>query len=147
MSEPIDTKELRRLYEAATPGEWHVEKAANNRKVKPYVVLDGKPDHDDYEGMPVEKAWKGDAIFISAAHNALPALLDEVDRLTAENAALRQRDAEAREVAKELVNSTFDEDFAYNLVQLYPELLVRLRALADTANKSTPPRAGEEDQQ
>lgn len=87
-------EELRRLHEAATPGPWMTE----------YPRLPGGVYSDDATGSIVARTsgkgfeyaprpdaeWQANADIIAAARNAIPWLLDEIARLTAENAALRE---------------------------------------------------------
>lgn len=83
--------ELRRLHEAATPGPWTSRKA--------YMDTDGAFDygivgHVDGELRVIAETFgrvavskfppaKESAEFIAAARNALPRLLDEIERLRA----------------------------------------------------------------
>lgn len=83
--------ELRRLHEAATQGVW-----SSCDDIAPRLHLYVEPA---FSGEPVEylgstycdTTGKGRANLkaICAAHNALPSLLSEVDRLRKENAELR----------------------------------------------------------
>lgn len=77
---PAEIAELRRLCEAATPGGWQEGRAG----ICDVVHFDG----DDVRGV----AWvNGEAnrAFVIAARTALPAALDEVERLTRERDAYR----------------------------------------------------------
>lgn len=67
----VDLAELRRLHEAATKGDWVADYES---KVGTRCILKG----DAIQTFPMPAA---DAVFIAAAHNALPALLDELERL------------------------------------------------------------------
>lgn len=108
MSDSIDLAELRRLHEAATKGEWHVlrtmETSSNDvtqvrvctinptewiAKVRACFVGNGGNSWDT-----------SDADFIAAAHNALPALLDELEAARLEMRRLGSVIAELREVAR-----------------------------------------------
>jgi hypothetical protein len=90
MSERVDIEALRALIEKATPGEWW--EASNE-------VLRTEPRRGAHEliAQAQRGGWSGElngaanAALIAAAVNALPALLDEVAQLRAENAALRER--------------------------------------------------------
>lgn len=73
----VDLAELRRLHEAATKGEWRCFRysvASASLMVGDIVC---QPPDDDCE-QSLEK-WPHNAAFIAAAHNALPALLDELE--------------------------------------------------------------------
>lgn len=75
-----DHAELRRLAEAATPGEW---RTGDGDDSLPDCVLSG-------EFVVCEHAG-GDVDYIAAANpKTVLALLDEIDRLKAENEALRK---------------------------------------------------------
>lgn len=80
MNTQTDLAELRRLWEAATPGEWALAWEGGKTGVLAsmigkLVAFIGNPDPSDgYE--PTRKA---NGEFIAAAHNALPALLDELE--------------------------------------------------------------------
>ena len=91
---PERLAELGRLCAAATPGPWIAENAE--------VLFDGSPGNAwGVESSGVEQCirktvvehdfvQKCDAKFIAAARTALPALLDEIARLTDHNARLEQ---------------------------------------------------------
>lgn len=65
--------DLRALTAAATPGPWN----ADGLTLRPGTIWDTKGDD-------IARAWsQADANLIVAAVNALPALLDEIDRLRA----------------------------------------------------------------
>jgi hypothetical protein len=87
---PEEISCLRALSDAATPGPW---------PVAVWIETDGNewratgPGHDnsadDAEpGCPDEQAAQRDAVFIAASRSALPALLDEVERLRDDLAAI-----------------------------------------------------------
>ncbi len=83
-----DHAELRRLSEVATPGEW---RTGDGDDSLPDCVLSG-------EFVVCEHAG-GDVDYIAAANpKTVLALLDEIDRLKAENDALRKFSAEAYQV-------------------------------------------------
>lgn len=77
---------IRALCDAATPGPWKWWTSCSWRRLKsdragvslsvaePFVASDGHPDLDIKEA---------DQAFIAAARTAVPALLDEVERLRA----------------------------------------------------------------
>lgn len=95
----IDLAELRRLWEETTPGEWALawedgKTGVLASMIGKLVAFIGNPDPSDgYE--PTRKA---NGEFIAAAHNALPALLDELEAAREElrevqnGAALQARD-------------------------------------------------------
>lgn len=71
----LDAKieELRRLHEAATPGEW----SDDPEGAPPWFILLGDPR--DVNAKTIGRIEDGDdAAFVLAAHNALPALLAEL---------------------------------------------------------------------
>lgn len=75
-----DTAKLRELLAAATPGEWEV--GSDNEQPfpeickGPYPIIDCTIGECCYENM-------ANATLIVAAVNALPAMLDEIDRIRA----------------------------------------------------------------
>lgn len=89
----VDIEKLRALLAAATPGPWayyddirpDVRSAANRGG---FMGAGHIATVSRYDGNT------NDAAFIAAAREALPELLDEVERLRAENAQLRARKAE-----------------------------------------------------
>lgn len=90
----IDTKRLRELANAATPGEWTWERADEEPDCM-HALRGG----DESNVLPTTVGYGNihvdgpDAAFIAAARTALPELLDELDRLrvrvAAHEAALR----------------------------------------------------------
>ncbi|MCD2760245.1 ead/Ea22-like family protein [Pseudomonas aeruginosa] len=97
-----DHAELRRLSEVATPGEW---RTGDGDDSLPDCVLSG-------EFVVCEHAG-GDVDYIAAANpKTVLALLDEIDRLKAENDALRgalhavqaEVDGNLRPLTRDLVN-------------------------------------------
>lgn len=89
-----DLQNLRALCEAATPGPW---------KPNVWIETDGDewratgPGHDEHAhdygsepGGPDEKAAQRDAAFITASRTALPALIEEVERLRRVRAATQR---------------------------------------------------------
>ncbi|MEV1855509.1 ead/Ea22-like family protein [Pseudomonas aeruginosa] len=97
-----DHAELRRLSEVATPGEW---RTGDGDDSLPDCVLSG-------EFVVCEHAG-GDVDYIAAANpKTVLALLDEIDRLKAENEALRgalqaveaEVDGNLRPLTRDLVN-------------------------------------------
>lgn len=90
MNTQIDTAELRRLWEAATKGKWEVTRFMN-------IVTTPAPDDggdivtespNRYVLTSFEK-WQSNAEYIAAAHNALPALLDELEAAREEIESMR----------------------------------------------------------
>lgn len=83
---PTDAiKELRALYEAATPGEWETRPIHNTNKAG-YIGLPGKV-HSFIQAAGGDAVSSDDLAqhdanmrFTEAAHNHLPALLDELDK-------------------------------------------------------------------
>lgn len=67
-----DLARLRVLCEEATPGEWVFD---------PPECFQGSAQIVCESGDVAESLYPPDAQFIAAAHSALPALLDELDRL------------------------------------------------------------------
>lgn len=72
----FDINNLRQLHAVTTQGEWeplaNISVQCNFKPVCSFYLV-----HD------------GNRQFVIAAHNAMPALLDELERLRAENAVLR----------------------------------------------------------
>lgn len=92
-----DTAELRRLHEAATKGEWIVEPVdAIGRAVLRRGARRMFP-------IPAN-----DAAFIAAAHNALPALLDELEAASLEMRRQGSVIAELREEVRRLTQANGD---------------------------------------
>lgn len=81
-----DTARLRALYEAATPGPWYVPRGKGCRKIrgpkKPGRQSQGS-DIGYTVGLADDRLDAANAMLIAETHNALPALLDEVDALRA----------------------------------------------------------------
>jgi hypothetical protein len=73
----------RQLADAATPGTWAVDYISN------LVSTDDQETIDNGWQQICEFWGDDDAAFIAAARTAVPALLAEVERLTAENDNLR----------------------------------------------------------
>lgn len=111
----VDTAALRKLAEAATPGPWHPEDRDIGWEVHQTGSVDDpggcygrRPDGErnshlnltsDYKGTLTE----GDARFVAAARNALPALLDRIDTLSGMDVWPSPNDAVAVEaLAREL---------------------------------------------
>jgi len=89
---PERIAELRKLCEEATKGPWFVESLSNNiiycqkgnyiAQTWPRLKKDGSTDY---------LSVIYDTKFIAAARTALPELLDEVERLIAENKRLEEK--------------------------------------------------------
>lgn len=83
----MNTAELRRLYEAATPDEWEINEPA----VSGYVQIVGNIEGDACDDGSLRIIHthvcdiidndneQANAAFIAAAHNSMPALLDAVE--------------------------------------------------------------------
>lgn len=81
MTDQIDTATLRALAEAATKGPWEAYTVPQTRTEAPYIAVEvGETE------VRIARFEGGhyDAAFIAAARTAVPALLDEVERLRAE---------------------------------------------------------------
>jgi hypothetical protein len=90
---PVDLKELRRLHEAATPRPWQSERAYDGRRSVCILrsistTLCVNSEGDAWHEHP-EENFQQNAALIAAARNALPSLLDEIERLREENARLK----------------------------------------------------------
>ena len=80
-----DTTELRRLYAAATPGTWFANSKTNYTLVEAYrtdipMTMQNVCTILDFDDRPS----RPNAALIAAAINALPDLLDELERLRAD---------------------------------------------------------------
>lgn len=88
-----DHAELRRLAKAATPGEWRVQTGCSWRRIGTDNG-DGdvlRPCTHPHDGWPDIAAPVENLEYIAAANpKTILALLDEIDRLKAENEALRK---------------------------------------------------------
>ena len=75
---PVDLKELRRLHEAATPGPWldagPVGYSTGVISAGGWIAL--------FYGPPANLDVKGNVVLACATRNALPELLDEIERLS-----------------------------------------------------------------
>lgn len=98
---------LRKLHAASTRGEWHYVAQPDPAGADFYGVAtdwDANPADPTHRGLfvagclvgpgmtvaPADHRYEENPLFIAAAHQAVPALLDDVDRLEAEVAKLRQ---------------------------------------------------------
>jgi hypothetical protein len=81
-----ELEELREKYERAEKIDWIVQ-YRNERIVVGYD--NGERFHPVVRAEGPPHVWAGNADLIAHAHNALPRLLDEIDRLHEENARLR----------------------------------------------------------
>jgi hypothetical protein len=83
-----DTEALRQLFRAASAGPWDACGAERGgcqcgliwSKTADHLVLCARPHADDMATPSLEQS-KANAILITAVVNALPDLLDELDRL------------------------------------------------------------------
>lgn len=108
MSEPavkeiamVDVGELRELDAGATPGPWWVLSMTRviGRGAIARVGHDGI-DHSTGEALPdeqIEQDEAADAALIAATRNALPAILDRLERLEAVAEAARRLRSAARQ--------------------------------------------------
>lgn len=100
-----DHAELRRLAKAATPGEWRVQTGCSWRRIGTDNG-DGdvlRPCTHPHDGWPDIEAPVENLEYIAAANpKTILALLDEIDRLKAENEALR-KDAERWRYARTIL--------------------------------------------
>lgn len=100
MADKLDLAALRKLAAAATPAPWQIDTGR-------YEDMDGDDDVSFARGPMVHRPVQGDwitqsmrdATFISAARDAVPALIAEVERLRAENVELAADVAGHRERA------------------------------------------------
>ncbi len=101
---------LRKLHAATTRGEWHYVAQPDPAGADFYGVAtdwQAEPADPTHRGLfvagclvgpamtiaPADQRYEENPLFIAAAHQAVPALLDDVDRLEAEVAKLRQAEA------------------------------------------------------
>ena len=73
MNTQTDLAELRRLHEAATNGDWTAKLGHSGARLSLFLHRGPNSDGDYLNGCG------NDVEFIAAAHNALPALLDELE--------------------------------------------------------------------
>ena len=109
--------EIRAREKAATQGAWRAKSEAleadecgNATAEMTYVSTNDKGicilygrGHDDANAQE-------DAAFIAHAREDIPALLDEVERLRAENEKLREEFGEAIKIAKRLVTLQYEKE-------------------------------------
>ena len=110
MVTPDQLAELRWLAEAATPGPWE-----SSHNVDPPSDDNYRPNNPNREGRgegptitgtyrDVKAMAAADAAFIAAARTAVPALCAEVERLTAQVAALEaERDVMSETILGEMI--------------------------------------------
>lgn len=117
MSDPMTPErlaEIRRRYDAATPGPWRYDSGVTDtrpdgtdeRGKEPLIETCYEDGQGNYRrscigvlfGMDGERQMDADGLFISESWSAIRDLLAEVKRLRLENAALREQSmkAEAR---------------------------------------------------
>jgi hypothetical protein len=80
--------ELRRIADAATKGEWYIDEPKHADAPTRRVVR-GSERINFATDIVCHPTADRDAAFIAASRTALPELLDEVDRLEADNERLR----------------------------------------------------------
>ena len=98
---PEQLDEIEKLANAATPGPWNMaEDFFAHNPASSDVVVTGPPGHfDDVAVIRYQRNYdtrKGNAAFIAAAREDVPALLAEVRRLMA---LLERRESALRDVA------------------------------------------------
>lgn len=101
-----DLAELRRLWEAAKKGQWLADDREVYSDCSGGNIVANRPDAVNWESG---EKWTANAAFISAAHNALPSLLDELEaarkelrRLTQANGDIRkERDRAVKEAQRQ----------------------------------------------
>lgn len=96
LNTPEQRAEWRALADKATPGPWDTYMVPGTRSEEAYVAVEASETEvriARYEGGHFDGA------FIAAARTAVPALLADVERLTAERDALAARIAAVRAVA------------------------------------------------
>lgn len=86
MSRDIDINNLRELHAATTQGEWS-EKTRRTSSVENVYCDEEIVACCCYGGRNTSEA---NAKFVAAAHNIMPALLDELERLRSEKQQLRE---------------------------------------------------------
>lgn len=74
MSGPMDTKALRQLEAAATPGPWH--DVPHDWPERAVPIMDNSGVFVAYASTHTHEARNADAALIAAARNALPRLLE-----------------------------------------------------------------------
>ncbi len=84
----LDMEQAKAICEAATEGPWTTALPHDDRNTGAVYMV--KPPHDwaqrcvaitDYDTMVRHNSYQADATFIAYARQALPAALDEVERL------------------------------------------------------------------
>jgi hypothetical protein len=86
-----NTQKGREIHAKATKGEW--APIVNGNTVKSHGIVSCFPDKTSIfkKICAAISPNTGNAAFIAAAHNDWPAIMDELDAKTAENATLRAR--------------------------------------------------------
>lgn len=128
----VDTQKLRELLAKATPGQLIMATSNSWRRIVtlmrsipvcvPYAQHDGHPDLHFPNGGPAGP----DATLLLEARNALPALLDEIDRLRADRDALKQ----AFEDANETLATIGDYAHIKSTGPMRPDALWEIRSMA-----------------
>lgn len=98
---PIDTEALRRLADQATPGPWRIDEHGPSPLASIVSTADDRP----WGWVEVGRSIGDDASFIAAAREAVPELLDQLDK------------AEARIKAVRKLHTPFEWSFGYGPVR------------------------------
>ncbi len=110
-------EELKKLAEAATPGEWISDEVRTSsgrafRIGTGEMIKAGKGCciiYDDFPGNPKNER-SANAAFIAASRSAIPALIERVERAEAENARMREALEFYAEPANFLNSPPWEED-------------------------------------
>ena len=76
-----DTTQLKQYYDAATPGPWCVDDHVVRPGDSPGMWHVYQAEEDDGPLLSTSLGSEADVRFIAAAHNAMPALLAEINEL------------------------------------------------------------------
>lgn len=100
--------EIRGRENAATPGPWRDECVIGRRKeIETFHTIRDK-DGAIVDVLPISAYH--DAAFIAHAREDIPALLDEVERLRAENEKFKEAFWESIKVAKRIVTIQYEKE-------------------------------------
>lgn len=124
MSTERQRQEWRALEQAATPGEWFVEyRDASFYDGEQFINAVVTTGTDDIAGTGAEEQCHADAAFIAAARTAVPALLADVDALTAKVARLMAAGLDMQEQRdgwqEEAGNARLERDKAREIADLH----------------------------